>query len=133
ILRGLECAAESAHVLPVNEHARVLGQRARLRLANGFQISDAHVLFKRAHPRAPPPSATTIAHANPPDTDRAPARVAPWRWPPRPFGSPRPARLRSSPSRSSAAAAGGPRRFSNNRGPAESASTGDPRSRRHRV
>ena len=42
IFRGLERAAERAHVLPVNKNARIIRQRLGLRLANGFQIGDAH-------------------------------------------------------------------------------------------
>ncbi len=42
ILGGLERAAERAHVLAVNEHPRIVGQRSRLRFANGFEVGDAH-------------------------------------------------------------------------------------------
>ena len=43
VLGGLERAAERADILPVNEHARVVRQRPRLRLANRFQVGDAHL------------------------------------------------------------------------------------------
>ena len=42
VLGGLERAAERAHVLAVDEHARVVRQRARLGFADGFQVGDAH-------------------------------------------------------------------------------------------
>ncbi len=42
IFRGLERAAESADILPVNEHARVIAQCMSLRFADGFEIGDAH-------------------------------------------------------------------------------------------
>ena len=41
--RGFECAAEfSADILAVNENALVLAQEFRLRLANRFEVGDAH-------------------------------------------------------------------------------------------
>ena len=41
--RGFERAAEfPADVLPVNENALVFAQEVRLRLADGFEVSDAH-------------------------------------------------------------------------------------------
>ena len=40
---GLERAAEfPAHVLAVDENARIFAQKMRLRLADGFEIGDAH-------------------------------------------------------------------------------------------
>ena len=42
ILRCFERAAECANVLPVDENARVIGQRFFLRGADGFEVGDAH-------------------------------------------------------------------------------------------
>src|SRR5437588_8542472 len=39
---GFERTAERAHVLSVNEHARVLRQRARLSFPDGIEVSNAH-------------------------------------------------------------------------------------------
>ena len=48
IFRGLERAAKRADILPVNEHARIVRQRLRLRFADGFEIGDAHGALKSA-------------------------------------------------------------------------------------
>ncbi len=48
ILGRLECAAESAHILSVNEDPRILGQCSGLRFPNGFQVGDAHACVDRA-------------------------------------------------------------------------------------
>ena len=48
ILGRLECAAESAHILSVNEDPRVLGQCSGLRFPNGFKVGDAHACVDRA-------------------------------------------------------------------------------------
>jgi hypothetical protein len=42
VFGGLEGAAKSADILPVNENARVFRQRPCLRFANRFEIGDAH-------------------------------------------------------------------------------------------
>src|SRR5207244_3008176 len=96
IFRRLERAAEGPHVLTVNEHSRVFGQRPRLRFANGFQVSDTHPFLKSAVLRAPPPGAATTARASPPCTGPASARVEPWRRLPQLFGSLRCATVRPS-------------------------------------
>ena len=40
VLRGLERAAEFAHILSVDIDARIRGQGTRLRFANGFEVGD---------------------------------------------------------------------------------------------
>ena len=42
IFRGLERAAERAHVLPVDEHARIVAQGVRLGFTDRFEIGNAH-------------------------------------------------------------------------------------------
>ena len=42
VFRRFESAPERSDILAVDEDARIVRQRARLRLANGFEISDAH-------------------------------------------------------------------------------------------
>ena len=42
ILRRLERAPERTDILPVDEHPRIVPQRARLGFANGLEIRDAH-------------------------------------------------------------------------------------------
>ena len=42
VFRRLEGPAKSPDVLPVDEDARVIGQRFLLRSADGFEVGDAH-------------------------------------------------------------------------------------------
>ena len=72
----LERAAERANVLSVDEYARVFGQRPRLRLANGLQVSDAHARLNLVVPGALPPGVATTRRASLRCRDRVPARAA---------------------------------------------------------
>src|SRR5664279_3943712 len=42
-LGSLECAAKGPYILPVNKHAGIVRQRARLRLPNRLQVRNAHL------------------------------------------------------------------------------------------
>src|SRR5439155_17357151 len=133
IFRRFERAAECANVLPVDEPARVFGQCPRLRLANGFQVRNAHTLFIPAVPRALRAIAATTTRASLPRTDRAPARAERWRRHPQPFEPSRSAKARSSARRPNLAATNVPRPLSGSRGRRAIASIWDLRSRRHRA
>src|SRR5207249_3822087 len=104
VFRRFERAAECTDVLPVDEHARVFGQCPRLRLANGFQVRNAHTLFIRAVPRALRAGAAMTTRASLPRTDRALARAERWRRHPQPFEPSRSAKARSSARRPNPAA-----------------------------
>src|SRR5205807_3621780 len=133
IFRRFERAAECANVLPVDEHARVFGQCPRLRLANGFQVRNAHTLFIPAVPRALRAGAATTTRASLPRTDRAMARAERSRRHPRLFEPSRSAKARWSARQPSLAATNVPRPLSGSHGRWAIASIWDLRSQRHRA